>query len=610
MRSSILSKLTGLFSFLFTVTVYGANFLPNFTTDIFHLSGQLANSVPYLDANKKLVSSAVTPTELGYLSGATSNIQAQINGFSALPLTTLGDTLSENSTPAPVRIAGNITSTKKFYSQTGTGTISALPAWSQPVCSDLSGVAASCSTDTTNASNISSGTLGAARLPNPTASTLGGVESYVAVSHQWINTISTSGVPSSTQPACTDLSGVAASCSTDTTNASNISSGTLGAARLPNPTASTLGGVESLAAVSHNFLTSISTSGVPTQAQPAFTDISGIAGVAQGGTAAGSFTAYAPITGGTTTTGALQSADTGISTVGNVLTSTGASSLPTWQVPGAGTYKAPTVQSFTTTGTQTGWLITISTSTTCAVGDTYTNNANTYTVLYALSSGNGQVLFVSGTGATSGTTLTRATGAGTASITFSTKVAIATYTKPTSPAPLYIRTKLCGGGGGGQTNVANTGAGGGGAGGYHEAIFTGGSLASTFSYSVGTGGATATSGVMSTFGNNQALGGTGATGANGVGGAGGQNVVNSGTVFLFYTGNAGGAAAQATGGGSPGGTGGAGAFGGQGAGTNVTSATGAAGLANSCSGGNAGGETVGVGGAGGSGRVVVEEYYQ
>ena len=48
-----------------------------------------------------------------------------------------------------------------------------------------------------------------ADLPNPAASTLGGVESLVATSHQWINTISTSGVPSSTQPAFTDISGAA-----------------------------------------------------------------------------------------------------------------------------------------------------------------------------------------------------------------------------------------------------------------------------------------------------------------------------------------------------------------------------------------------------------------
>ena len=57
-----------------------------------------------------------------------------------------------------------------------------------------------------NASNISSGTLPAAQLPNPSASTLGGIRSYASVSHQWINAISTSGVPSSTQPAASDLS--------------------------------------------------------------------------------------------------------------------------------------------------------------------------------------------------------------------------------------------------------------------------------------------------------------------------------------------------------------------------------------------------------------------
>lgn len=45
-----------------------------------------------------------------------------------------------------------------------------------------------------------------ADLPTPTSSTLGGIESYASVSHQWINTISTSGVPSSTQPAFSDIS--------------------------------------------------------------------------------------------------------------------------------------------------------------------------------------------------------------------------------------------------------------------------------------------------------------------------------------------------------------------------------------------------------------------
>jgi hypothetical protein len=91
---------------------------------------------------------------------------------------------------------------------------------------------------------------------------------------------------------CSDLVDAKPSCSTDTTNASNITSGTLPAARLPAPTATTLGGVESLSVVSHNFLTGISTAGAPTQAQPAFGDISGNISVSQmnSGTGASSST--------------------------------------------------------------------------------------------------------------------------------------------------------------------------------------------------------------------------------------------------------------------------------------------------------------------------------
>src|SRR5208283_356858 len=49
-------------------------------------------------------------------------------------------------------------------------------------------------------------TLPCSHLPTPTASTLVGVESYTAVANQWINAISTAGVPSSTQPSAGNLS--------------------------------------------------------------------------------------------------------------------------------------------------------------------------------------------------------------------------------------------------------------------------------------------------------------------------------------------------------------------------------------------------------------------
>lgn len=74
-----------------------------------------------------------------------------------------------------------------------------------------------------------------------------------------------------------------------------------------------------------------STSGIPlvsngSSADPSFTT----AVVAGGGTGVTSFTAYSVICGGTTTTGALQNVS-GVGSSGQVLTSNGASALPTWQ---------------------------------------------------------------------------------------------------------------------------------------------------------------------------------------------------------------------------------------------------------------------------------------
>lgn len=52
--------------------------------------------------------------------------------------------------------------------------------------------------------------------------------------------------------------------------------------------------------------------------------------VANGGTGDSTLTTYAPLCGGTSSTGALQQATTGMGSSGNVLTSQGASALPQW----------------------------------------------------------------------------------------------------------------------------------------------------------------------------------------------------------------------------------------------------------------------------------------
>jgi hypothetical protein len=102
-----------------------------------------------------------------------------------------------------------------------------------------------------------------AMLPNPSATTLGGVESLIVVAHNFLTGISTSGVPSQAQPAFTDISG------------------SVTAAQLPNPGASSLGGIESLAATSHQWINAISTSGVPSSTQPGFSDLSGSIAIGQ-----------------------------------------------------------------------------------------------------------------------------------------------------------------------------------------------------------------------------------------------------------------------------------------------------------------------------------------
>lgn len=55
----------------------------------------------------------------------------------ASTMTTLGDTLYGGSAGAATRLAGNTTATKQFYTQTGTGSVSAAPAWGTIASTDL-----------------------------------------------------------------------------------------------------------------------------------------------------------------------------------------------------------------------------------------------------------------------------------------------------------------------------------------------------------------------------------------------------------------------------------------------------------------------------------------
>lgn len=79
--------------------------------------------------------------------GATS-ASAGFNNLS--PMTTLGDLIYGGTSGAGTRLAGNTTSTRKFLRQTGTGSVSAAPAWDTLQTSDLpSGTAQKYSTTIT-----------------------------------------------------------------------------------------------------------------------------------------------------------------------------------------------------------------------------------------------------------------------------------------------------------------------------------------------------------------------------------------------------------------------------------------------------------------------------
>ena len=148
-------------------------------------------------------------------SNAVSGTLGATNGGTGQSTYTTGDTLYSNGTNTLAKLAGQITTTKKFLSQTGDGANSAAPVWDTIPSSSITGLG-TMSTQNANSVTITGGTLNNVVIggSTPNAGTFTNVNAT--------NVTATTG-------SFTNVSGNGATLTN--INASNISSGTIDNAR-------------------------------------------------------------------------------------------------------------------------------------------------------------------------------------------------------------------------------------------------------------------------------------------------------------------------------------------------------------------------------------------
>jgi hypothetical protein len=120
------------------------------------VAGSAVNGT-YVPAEVVTGSALVAPTLLNLAAtyAPLTNPTNGQNNYAPLVMTTLGDTLFENGTPAYARLAGNTTAAKNFLCQTGTGSVSAAPVWCLLASGDIPNNAANTTGNAGTATNIS-----------------------------------------------------------------------------------------------------------------------------------------------------------------------------------------------------------------------------------------------------------------------------------------------------------------------------------------------------------------------------------------------------------------------------------------------------------------------
>lgn len=109
----------------------------------FKVSGLTALGSPASDDLLLVVDVHDTVTPPAGPAGSDKKATIQAVTQAGAGLVNLGDTMYGGASGVPTALAGNITATKKFKTQTGTGSVSAAPAWSTIVAGDLPGATTS-----------------------------------------------------------------------------------------------------------------------------------------------------------------------------------------------------------------------------------------------------------------------------------------------------------------------------------------------------------------------------------------------------------------------------------------------------------------------------------
>jgi hypothetical protein len=304
-------------------------------------TGRISVSADAIDIDSNYAGQNTIVT-LGTVTTGTWNATtiAPTRGGTGLTSYTLGDIIFASAANTLSTLAGNTVAAKRFLTQTGTGTISAAPTWGTITASDITSGAALTKSDDTNVTLTLGGTPASALL------------AAVSITVGWSGTLSIArgGTGAATKTAAFDglsplttlgdtiyfdgTNNIRLAGNTTTTKQflSQTGTGSVSAA----PAWSTIAGSDITgAALTKTDDTNVtltlggSASTALLRAASLTLGWTGTLSVGRGGTGLSSVTAYMPLVGGTTSTGALQSVATGSAT-GQPLTYQGASAVPTF----------------------------------------------------------------------------------------------------------------------------------------------------------------------------------------------------------------------------------------------------------------------------------------